>query len=113
MKSGIEREVGQLRASVVSFHVRPFGRPAASGACQALYTFSALADAEVGFRAARGWFYHLTAAEIAESEASSGQLCDRTWRFYSVRWFIPTGRDHADAAIFNHYVTAIRSSFGR
>ena len=105
--------MGQLRASSISFSVRPLGRPAASGMCQALFTFVCLAEAEVGYRASYGWFYHLTEAEIAEVEASSGQLQQRTWRHYSVRWFIPTQRDHTDAAAWASHLTAVRASYSR
>ena len=113
MKWGLDREVGQLRASSISFRVRPLGRPAASGMCQALFTFVCLAEAEVGFNAAWGWFYFLTPEEVAEAEASSGQLMERTWRHYSVRWFIPTQRGHRDAEAWAQHLRAVRASYAR
>ena len=113
MKWGLDREVGQLRASSIVFHVRQLGRPAASGMCQCLFTFVCLAEAEVGHRAAWGWFYFLTPEEIAAAEASSGQLQHRTWRHYSVRWFVPTERDYRDAEAWRDHLIAVRASYSR
>ena len=111
MKSGMDREVGQLRASSIVFSVRQLGRPAASGMHQVVFTYCCLAEAEVGFRAAYGWFYFLTPEEVAAAEASSGQLMERTWRHYQVRWFIPTQRDHRDATAWSQHLAAVRASY--
>ena len=113
MRNGLDREIGLLRASTILFNVRQLGGPARSGMCQCVFTFVCLAEAQQGYNAAYGWFYFLTEDEIGQLEASSGQLQHRTWRHYSVRWFVPTDRDHQDADTWREHLIAVRASYSR